>query len=152
MNTSLTLKSGLLGIGLLLTTLTFAQKGKVDKNKVLDGKKYEVTFTEVKATGTPKAMPGIMVFKGGKLQCDLMEEKLKAPEMQYKITMDSTITEDDAEAHRITFTAEAEEAKTTYKWEADINDFEITGTLIMLKAGVEKKRFEYAGAEKTKKK
>jgi hypothetical protein len=119
---------------------------------VLDGKKYEVTFTEIKATGTPKAIPGMVVFKGGKLQCDLMEEKLKAPEMAYKITMDTTITEDDSEAHRITFTAQAEEAKTTYKWEAEITDYEITGTIIMLKAGVEKKRFEYAGAEKTKKK
>lgn len=135
-----------------LASHSFAQKGKSDKNKFLEGKKYDVAFTEIKATGTPKPFAGVIALKGGQIHCDEMEEKLKVPAMAYKVSLDSVITEDDAEMHKVNFNGEAEENKTTFKWEAEISDYEIVGTVIMLKGGVEKKRFEYSGAEKAKKK
>ncbi len=149
---SITIKSGILVIGLFLTANTFAQKGKPKKNIFLDGKKYDVQFTEKKATALGKPLPGLIILKGGQIQCDLMEEKLKAPSMAYKVTLDTTYVEDESDVHKVSFTAESTEAKTGYKWEATITDYDIEGTVIMLKSDVEKKRFEFAGGEKAKKK
>jgi hypothetical protein len=145
-------KSTILGISLFFATAAIAQKGKPEKNKFLEGKKYDAKFTEIKKTGAPKPLPGLIVIKGGKVQCDLMEEKLKAPAMQYKVTSDTTYTEDETEIHKLSFESEFTEEKTTYKWDATITNFEIEGTFIMLKGGVEKKRFEFTGEEKAKKK
>lgn len=154
-NTS-AMKALLLGVGLVLTTLTFAQKEKkAPKNKFLEGKVYTVNFTEVKATAAskpPKPMPSAIVIKGGKIQCDLMEEKLTAPSMPYHVILDTTYTEDDSDIHKIEFNSEYTEEKTTYKWESVITDFAIEGSFVMLKNGVQKKKFEFTGEEKTKKK
>lgn len=148
------IKSTLFGIGLLITTVAFAQKEKKPdgKNKYIEGKKYDVTFTEIKTTGTAKPMPSIIVIKAGKVKCDLMEEKLTAPEMQYKVTLDTTYIEDESEVRKVAFVAEYTEAKTTYKWDAAVTDFAIEGSFIMLKGGVQKKKFEFTGEEKVKKK
>lgn len=154
-NTS-TIKTVLLGIGLVLTTLTFGQKEKkAPKNKFLEGKVYNVNFTEVKATASakpPKPLPSAIVLKGGKIQCDLMEEKLTLPPMQYTVTLDTTYTEDESEIHKVEFNSEFTEEKTTYKWESVITDVTIEGSCVMLKGGVQKKKFEFTGEEKSKKK
>lgn len=156
MRNTTTIKTVLLGIGLVLTTITFAQKDKkAPKNKFLEGKVYNVNFTEVKTTTSakpPKPLPSAIVIKGGKIQCDLMEEKLAAPAMQYNVTLDTTYTEDDSEIRKIEFNSEFTEEKTTYKWESVINDYSIEGSFVMLKGGVQKKKFEFTGEEKAKKK
>lgn len=146
------IKSVVLGLSLLIITNSFAQKVKLEKNKFLEGKKYDVKFTEKKATGLSKPLPSLIIIKAGQVQCDLMEEKLTAPSMPYKVTLDTTYTEDEAEVHKVSFISAYTEEKTSYKWEATVIDYEIEGTFIMLKSGVEKKRFEFAGEEKTKKK
>ena len=156
MRNTAAIKTILLGIGLVLTTFTFAQKEKkAPKNKFLEGKVYTVNFTEVKATASakpPKPLPSAIVIKGGKIQCDLMEEKLTAPAMQYHVILDTTYTEDDSDIRKIEFDSEFTEEKTTYKWEAVITDFAIDGSFVMLKNGVQKKKFEFTGGEKSKKK
>ena len=154
MTSSFTIKSGLLGISMLLATAVMAQKDKKqdNKNKYIDGKKYDVNFTEVKTTGTPKPVASTIVIKSGKVQCDLMEEKLTAPEMQYKVTLDTTYIEDESEVRKVAFIAEYTEEKTTYKWDATVIDYSIEGSFVMLKSGVQKKKFEFAGEEKVKKK
>lgn len=149
---TIALKSGVLGVCLLLVTSSFAQKAKPEKNKFLEGKKYDVKFTEVKKTGTAKPLPSLIIIKGGQIQCDLMEEKLTAPSMPYKVTLDTTYTEDEADIHKVSFTSEFTEEKTTYKWDATITDYEIEGNFIMLKGGIEKKRYDFAGQEKEGKK
>lgn len=147
------IKSTILAIGLLFTTITFAQKEKKsEKNKFLEGKKYDVNFTEIKTSGTSKPMASTIVIKGGKVQCDLMEEKVTAPSMPYKVILDTTYTEDESEIHKVSFLAEYTEEKTGYKWAATITDYDIEGTFVMLKSGVEKKKFEFTGAEKAGKK
>jgi len=147
-----TLKSGILGICILLACTSFAQKGKPEKNKFLEGKKYDTQFTEVKKSGVSKPLQSLILIKSGKVQCDLMDEKLSAPSMPYKVTLDTTYTEDDSEVHKVSFTSEYTEEKTSYKWEATITDYDIEGTFVMMKNGVEKKRYEFTGEEKTKKK
>ncbi len=149
---SFVIKSGILGIGLLIISTGFAQKVKPEKNKFLEGKKYSVMFTEKKKTGVAKPLPSLVIIKSGQIQCDLMEEKLTAPSMPYKVTLDSTYVEDEADVHKVSFTSDYTEEKTEYKWEATVTDYEIEGFCIMLKNGVEKKRFEFTGEEKSKKK
>lgn len=148
------IKSTLLGLGILCTTLVFAQKGKKsEKNKFLEGKTYTVNFTEIKAKATSPSKPvaSTIVIKSGKVQSDLMEDKLTAPAIQYTVTLDTTFTEDESDVHKLDFVAEYSEEKTTYKWEASITDYNIEGTFVMLKGGVEKKRYEFTGDEKSKK-
>ncbi len=153
MSYSFKIKSAILAIGLLFTTITFAQKEKkAEKNKFLEGKKYDVNFTEIKASGTSKPLPSTIVIKSGKVQCDLMEEKVTAPSMPYKVILDTTYTEDESEVHKVSFISEYTEEKTGYKWDATITDYEIEGTFVMLKSGVQKKKFEFTGAEKAGKK
>ena len=153
MTCSSALKATVLGVSLLLTSTVFAQKEKkTEKNKYIDGKKYEVTFTEIKTTGTAKPLPDLIQIKGGKVQSDLMEEKLTAPEIAYKVTLDTTYIEDESEVRKVAFVAEYTEGKTTYKWDAAVVDFSIEGSCVMLKSGVQKKKFEFVGEEKVKKK
>jgi hypothetical protein len=159
MTCSPAIKSAILVVTLLFTTTVFAQKDKKsekdkksDKNKYIEGKKYDVTFTEVKTTGTAKPLPSLIQIKGGKVQSDLMEQKLTAPEIPYKVTLDTTYIEDESEVRKVAFIAEYTEEKTTYKWDVTVIDYSIEGSCIMLKSGVQKKKFEFTGEEKAKKK
>ena len=149
-----TVKSAILSICLLTTTITFAQKSKKkpDKERILDGKEYNVQFTEKKASGLSKPLPSTIVLKSGKVQCDLMKEKLEAPAMTYKITLDTTYFADEDSVHKVSFRADYTEDKIGFKWEATITDYVIEGTFITVRSGVEKKRFEFEGEEKAGKK
>ena len=146
-----TLKSTIIGIVLILSTSVFAQKKKSEKNKFLENKKYNVLFYEMKATGRGKALPSFVVLKGGMIQCDLMEDKIQLPPVGYKVTLDSTYTEDETEMRMVTFEGDFSEDKNEYKWEVTVINYEIEGTVVMSKSGVEKKRFEFSGNEKAKK-
>jgi hypothetical protein len=147
------IRSAVLAIALLLTTNMFAQKGKpkAEKSKFLEGKKYNVQFYEIKAAGRGKAVPSFVTIKGGKVQSDLMEDKITLPAITYKVTLDSTYKEDDSPMEMVTFEAEYSEDKNEYKWEATVTNYDIEGTVIESKSGVEKKKFEFSGSEKTKK-
>lgn len=154
MNYSSIIKTTLLGFGMLCTTLVFAQKDKKQqKNKFLEGKTYTVNFTEIKAKGQqPKPLPGAITIKSGKVQSDVMEAKATAPAIPYTVSLDTTFTEDESDVHKVDFIAEYNEEKTTYKWDVSITDYSIEGSFVLLKGGVEKKRFEFTGEEKSKKK
>lgn len=147
MKTTLTLKSLFLGLGFFAAVTTFAQK-----SKSLEGKKYTVNFYDVKAAGRGKAVQSFVTIKNGKVQSDLMEEKIQLPLISYKVTLDSTYTEDEMEMHLIKFEAEFTEDKNEYKWEAQVINYDIEGTVVQSKNGVEKKRYEFDGTEKPKKK
>ena len=146
MKTTLTLKSLFLSLSLLAVATTFAQK-----SKFLEGKKYSVNFYEIRASGRAKAVPSFITIKNGKIQSDLMEEKIQLPLISYKVTLDSTYTEDETEMHLIKFSAEFTEDKSEYKWEAQVINYDIEGTVVQSKNGVEKKKYEFDGSEKTKK-
>jgi hypothetical protein len=140
---------GLMAAGaLLIAGGAFAQ---VQKNKFLENKKYDVQFYEMKASGRGKSVPSKVYIKGGKISADLMEEKLQLPPMTYKVTLDSTYTEDETEMHMVTFEAVWSEGKEDYKWEGTVINYDIEGTCVQSKGGVDKKKFEFSGGEKTKK-
>lgn len=137
---------------LLLTSLMFAQKTKPVKNAYLEGKKFNVNFYELKASGKSKAMPTMVLIKGGKVEADLMYEKLQMQPITYTVTTDSTYTEDDSENRIVTFEAVDSAEKNEYKWEVTVTNYDIEGTVTVSKGGVEKKKYEFSGTEKAKKK
>jgi hypothetical protein len=153
MKKKLKIKAVLLPVAVLvlMSTSAYAQKKKTDKNKFLDNKKYDVLFYEVKSTGRGKAMNSLLFIKGGKIEADLMYEKLSLPPVAVSINLDSTYTEEDTEIHLVKLEANYSEEKTDYKWEATITNYEIEGTVVQMKGGVERKRYEFSGTEKTKK-
>jgi len=137
---------------LLVSSAAYAQKSKPEKNKFLEGKKFSVQFYEMKPTGRGKAQPTILMIKGGKIEADLMYEKLSLEPVTYRVTLDSTYTEDETEMHMVTLEGDWSQEKNDYHWEATVINYDIEGTLVQMKSGVEKKKYEFAGSEKAKKK
>jgi hypothetical protein len=146
------MKKGIKGLVIAaLAIMAGTGTASAQKNKFLEGKKFNVQFYEMKTSGRGKAVPSAVKFASGKITADLMEEKLQLPAMMYKVTLDSTYTEDETEMHMVTFEAKWTEEKNEYQWEGTVINYDIEGTCVQLKGGVEKKRFEFAGSEKTKK-
>lgn len=139
------------GAALLTSFFAFTITPGNTKNKFLEGRKFAVQFYEHKAAGLGKAVPGVVLIKDGKVQCDLMEDKINLGPATYKVTLDSSYTEDDAPMHMVTFEANYSDDKNEFKWEATVINYDIDGTAAQLKAGAEKKKFEFSGSEKTKK-
>lgn len=142
-----TIRSIVIGISLITGLSATAQK-----SKFLEGKKYDVQFYELKASGRGKATPSNFIIKGGKVESDLMFEKMGLGPASYKVILDTTYTEDESEMHMVTIEAELSEEKNDYKWEATITNYDIEGTIVQMKGGLEKKKYEFSGSEKTKKK
>lgn len=139
------------GVVIIATMTAFTLKDKGGKNKFLEGKKFNVQFYEVKASGRGKALPSMILIKGGKVMCDLMEDKINFGPANYNVTLDSTYTEDETEMHMVTFEATFSEEKMDCKWEATVINYDIEGTAVQMKGGLEKKKYEFSGSEKTKK-
>ncbi len=144
-------KTVVLGIALFMTFSSFAQKKGKEESPLKD-KKYAVQFYEVKATGRGKALPDNIMIKGGKIQSYLMEDKISFTLCPFKIVLDSTYTEDESPMRMLKIEAEHTEDKEAFKWEATIINYDIEGTVVQSKGGVVKKKFEFSGSEKTKKK
>jgi hypothetical protein len=137
---------------LLISSGSYAQKSKADKNKFLEGRKFNVQFYEMKQAGRGKAQPSLLMIKGGKIEADLMYEKLSLDPVPYRVTLDSTYTEDEVEMHMVTLEGDFSQEKSDYKWEATVINYDIEGTVTQSKGGVEKKKYEFSGSEKPKKK
>ena len=148
-----TLKMAVLGMALLVSFSALAQKkSKDERMKALNGKKYTVQFYEIKAAGRGKAQASEIVIKGGEIQCNFTEDKLVCPPVSFQIASDTTYMEDDTEVKVYKLEATHSEEKDTFKWEATITNYDIEGTVVQSKGGVDKKKFEFAGTEKAKKK
>jgi len=135
----------------VFTAFTFKGGDKGGKSKFIEGKKYTVQFYEMKPAGRGKAQPSEIQIKGGKILCNLTEDKLNCGPATYKVTLDSTYTEDETEMHMVSFEGEFTEEKNEFKWEATVINYDIDGTIVQSKSGVEKKKFEFSGSEKVKK-
>ena len=133
-------------------TSAFAQKPRGEKNKFLEGKKFDVQFYEMKAAGRGKAVKSLFLIKSGKIESDLTYEKMGLQPMAYRVTLDSTYTEDENEMHMVSIEAADSQDKSDFEWKITVINYDIEGTVTQSKGGVEKKKYEFAGAEKTKKK
>ncbi len=144
-------KSVILGMALFTTFSSFAQK-KGKEKPGLEDKKYAVQFYEIKASGRGKALPDNIMIKGGKIQSYLMEDKISLTTCPFKVVLDSSYTEDEVPMRMVKIEAEHTEDKEAFKWEATVTNYDIEGTVVQSKGGVEKKKYEFSGSEKTKKK
>ena len=151
-------KTVLVLILLISTTSIFAQAKKKDdktkkevKGKFIENKKYKVQFYEMKATGRGKAVESMVLTSGGTIESALMKEKIKAEPATYNVLVDSTYTEDDTPMHLVKIEATATSEKDETVWEATVLNYDIDGTVVEKKNGIEKKKFEFSGSEKTKK-
>ena len=154
MKRTILLKTSLIALGLLVANITFAQKKgkKDDKSKYLEGKKYTVKFYEIKPTGRGKAIESVVTFRDGKVESELMDEKLKIDGATYKINLDSTYNEDETESRLLKVEGNYSKEKDEAAWDATITNYDIEGTVVQKKNGVDKKKFEFSGNEKTRNK
>ena len=135
---------------LLISSAVFAQaqkKPKPEKNKFLENKTFDASFTEVKEKGKPgKPLKGDIVIKGSKVSSTVMEEKTGFTATNYHVTADTT----EGGTHTVSFEAVSSDGKTEARVEATVVNTEITGTVVESKDGKEKKKYEFTGTEKEK--
>jgi hypothetical protein len=146
------ISASVLTIGLL--SLNAIKKGEPKDN--LDKRKFIVTMTEVKEGAAPKkGVEDELEFKAGKgMFSNFLYEKLQYKWIKYEITKDSTYT--DEEENEGTWT-EAEISTTdendqTIIMKCTVDNYDISGEIKITKKDKLKKRYEFSGKEKPKKK
>jgi hypothetical protein len=134
------------------STILFAQK--VKKEKVLEGITYEINVQEENPKKTPKAIPDVLKFKGGKLSSDVMDEKYSFKKAEFTYVIDST----DVENIKTHFNCDmVNETNETLKWDGDIEEDAVEGKILWMKkdnktkSDVIKKSFSFSGGIKKKK-
>lgn len=136
----------------LSTILFFAlfMNANAQKHEFVEGKKFEVKFYEVKPTGLGKAIDGLISFKGGKVSADIIEEKFMYTPANYTIITDSVYMEDGEAVQLIVAEVVDNGEKGEVKGVLTLNDNDIEGTFVLMKGGVEKKKYEFEGRLKGK--
>jgi hypothetical protein len=137
--------------GLLTVNATF----KGEPKDGLDKRKFIVTMTEIKENSPPKkGVEDELEFKGGKMFSNFLYEKLEYKWIKYELKKDSTYTdEQENEVHIL----EAEISTTddtdqTMLMTCSVEDYDIRGEIKITKKDKLKKRYEFSGKEKAKKK
>jgi len=146
------ISSAVIAIGLF--TINAAFKG--EPKDALDKRIFLVNITELKDGSPPKkSVPDEIEFKAGKgMFSNYLFEKLEYKWIKYEIKKDSTFTdESDVEVNwveaEITTTDDKDQ---TLTMEITVEDFEIRGEIKITKKDKLKKKFEFSGKEKPKKK
>lgn len=129
---------------------------KGEPKDALDKRIFKVTMTEVKEGQAPKkGVEDEIEFKAGKgMFSNFLYEKLEYKWIKYEIKKDSTyMDEEQNEVHWI----EAEVSTTddsdqTMMMTCTVEDYDISGEIKITKKDKLKKKFEFSGKEKPKKK
>lgn len=136
-----------------LLTINAAYKGEPKDG--LDKRKFTVTMTEIKENSPPKkGVEDELEFKGGKMFSNFLYEKMEYKWIKYELKKDSTYTdEQENEVHIL----EAEISTTddtdqTMVMTCSVEDYDIHGEIKITKKDKLKKRYEFSGKEKAKKK
>lgn len=146
------ISTSVVAIGLL--SLNAAYKG--DPKDALDKRIFKVTMTEVKEGAAPKkGVEDEIEFKAGKGMFSLfLEEKMEYKWIKYEVKKDSTFTDEEQnEVHWV-----EGEVSTTDKTDQTmlmtftIEDYDINGVIKITKKDKLKKKYEFSGKEKPKKK
>jgi hypothetical protein len=140
-----------LSVGLL--TINAAYKG--EPKDALDKRTFKVSMTEVKTgAASKKGVDDEIEFKGGKIFSGFLFDKFEFSRMKYEITKDSTFTdEEENEMHIIEAEASTTDATDqTVVITCKVEDADISGEVKITKKDKLKKRYEFSGKEKDKKK
>lgn len=120
----------------------------------LEGKVYKVTMTMAKKGG--KTGPPVneeITFKSGKFQCKLMDKEMGAKAIPVEFTVDSTFEENEEELPYVEFEGEyVNKLDETVKVTGTVDGYGIEGNVVLSKKGKEKKRYDFVGSLKEKKK
>lgn len=129
---------------------------KGEPKDMLDKRKFTVTMTEIKEGATPKkGVEDELEFKAGKgVFSNFLFEKLEYKWIKYEITKDSTYTDEDQNENHWT---EAEISSTdandqTIMIKCTVDNYDISGEIKITKKDKLKKKYEFSGKEKPKKK
>lgn len=151
-------KTGLVALAFLfISNLTFAQKVKVVKDKLLDNKVYEIEINEDGAK-KPKPIKDEMSFKAQKIKSKYMDEKFMLNSGIYVVEVDTAYVEGETEGSQvmektINFTAESVNGdKEKLAWTGSVTGEDIEGTIILSKKEKVKKQWTFSGTQKSKKK
>ncbi len=145
------ISASVLTIGLL--SLNAIKKGEPKDS--LDKRKFTVTMTEIKEGAPPKkGVEDELEFKGGKFFSTFLFDKMEYKWMKYEITKDSTYTDEEQNEGHWT---EAEISSTdasdqTVIIKCIVDNYDISGEVKVTKKDKLKKKFEFSGKEKAKKK
>ncbi len=152
------IKTGMAIIAFLgFTSITFAQKVKVVKDKLLDNKVYEIEINEDGAK-KPKPIKDEMAFKAQKIKSKFMDEKYMLNSGVYVVQVDTAYVEGETEGSQvmektISFTAESVNGdKEKLAWTGSVTGEDIEGTIILSKKEKVKKQWTFSGTQKSKKK
>jgi hypothetical protein len=124
---------------------------KGDKDK-LHKRHFSINLTDGKK---PKPTPDEIFFKDGKVYCgDFVAEKVGAKEqIKYELKKDSTYMDEDVEVEYIDIFATTQlEKNEIFEFHCLLENFEVQGTMKVLKGDKEKKAWEFTGQEKAKQK
>jgi len=145
------ISASVLTIGLL--SLNVIKKGEPKDS--LDKRKFTVTMTEIKEGAPPKkGVEDELEFKSGKFFSTFLFDKMEYKWMKYEITKDSTYTDEEQNEGHWT---EAEISSTdaadqTVVIKCIVDNYDISGEVKVTKKDKLKKKFEFSGKEKAKKK
>lgn len=121
----------------------------------VDKRKFIVNITEVKEGGPPKKpVEDEYEFKGGKFFSQFLMDKYDIKWVKYEITKDSTYTDEEQNENHYT---EAEISTTdatdkTIIVKVVVDNYDISGEIKETKKDKLKKKYEFIGKEKPKKK
>lgn len=153
----MTLKKLFLPIALLsigLSTINAVFKG--EPKDALDKRIFLVNLTEIKEGAPPKkSIPDEIEFRAGKgMFSNYLYEKMEFKWIKYEIKKDSTfVDETESEVNYVEATITTTNDKDeTLMMNVTVEDFDIKGEIKITKKDKLKKRFEFSGKEKPKKK
>lgn len=146
------ISASVLAVGLL--SVNAIKKGEPKDS--LDKRIFKVTMTEIKEGSPPKkGVEDEIEFKAGKgMFSTFLFDKLEYKWLKYEITKDSAYTDEEQNESRW---IEAEVSTTdendqTMIMKCVVDNYDISGEVKITKKDKLKKRFEFSGKEKAKKK
>lgn len=146
------ISASVLAVGLL--SVNAIKKGEPKDS--LDKRIFTVTMTEIKEGSPPKkGVEDEIEFKAGKgMFSTFLFDKLEYKWVKYEITKDSVYTDEEQNESRW---VEAEVSTTdendqTMTMKCVVDNYDISGDVKITKKDKLKKRFEFSGKEKAKKK
>lgn len=140
---------------LTLGVLSINAIKKGEPKDTLDKRKFTVTMTEIKEGAAPKkGVEDELEFKNGKFFSDFLYDKTQQSWTKYEITKDSTYTDEEQNENHYT---EAEVSTTddtdqTIVIKCVVDNYDISGEIKITKKDKLKKKYEFSGKEKPKKK
>lgn len=121
----------------------------------LEGHVYKVTMSLVKKGKSQPGMQEEITFKGGKFKCKLIGKEMGAENIPIEFTVDSAYTDEGAEEETIYVEFEGEyvnKLDELVKVTGTVDGYGIEGNVILSKKDKEKKRYDFVGSKKEKKK